>query len=48
MIIDKTYKVLIISTNEIHSFATSLTEREFYNSLDGVYGTNGYKVLEIA
>lgn len=46
MVIDKTYKVL--ANNEVISFTTSLTEREFFKSLDAVYGVNNYKVLEIS
>lgn len=46
MIIDTTYKILVVATNEVKVFTTSLTEKEFYNSLDAIYGS-GYKVVEI-
>lgn len=47
MTIDRTYEILVVSTNEVHVFTTSLSEREFYNSLDAVYGQDGYKTLAI-
>lgn len=44
-IIDKTYTIL--AKGEVHEFTTSLTEEEFYKTLDGVYGAENYKTLEI-
>lgn len=45
MIIERTYTVA--TNNGVHRFTTSLTEREFLNTLDGVYGIGNYKILEI-
>ena len=45
MIIEKTYRILV--NGEIHEFTTSLTENEFYKTLDAVYGVNNYKTIEI-
>ena len=47
-IIDTRYQILVVATNEVHTFVTSLTEIEFYRSLDAVYGIGGYKTLEVA
>lgn len=43
--VEKTYRIL--ANNEIHEFTTSLTEAEFYKTLDAVYGVNNYQTLEI-
>lgn len=47
MIIDKVYKVLIIKTQVVEKFVTTLTEENFYKTLDSVYGNSGYKILEV-
>jgi len=44
MIIDTYYIVLIPATQKKHKFVTSLTEREFFKTLDAVY--DNYLILE--
>jgi len=44
-IINKIYKIIV--NGKVHRFTTSLTEREFYATLDAVYGVDNYKTLEV-
>lgn len=44
-IIDTTYEISV--NGEIQKFATSLTEAEFYSTLDAVYGAGNYKTLSV-
>ena len=46
MIIDHIYRVQG-PDNKINDFQTSLTEREFYQTLDAVYGPGNYQTLEV-
>lgn len=48
MIIDKRYKVIIKATGKAETFVTSLTESDFYKSLDGVYGVGAWFVVDVA
>lgn len=47
MIIDTTYKVSLEKNGvvEYHTFTTSLTEREFFNTLAGVYDDDVLKTI---
>lgn len=47
MIIDKEYKIKEKKTGKVIVITTSLTEKEYYNSLDALYGQDGYETLEI-
>lgn len=46
MIIDHIYRIQG-PDNKINDFQTSLTEREFYQTLDAVYGPGNYQTLEV-
>jgi len=53
MIIDTTYKISLVKNGktEYHTFTTSLTEKEFFNTLAGVYDDEVLKticVLEVS
>lgn len=47
ILIDTRYEILVTLTNEVHTFTTARTEKDFYDSLDAVYGKDNYKTLSV-
>lgn len=41
------YKIFIKATETVEKFQTNLNERDFYKSLDAVYGADAYMTLDI-